>query len=130
MVQGGFQSEMTRREAAQILGVRESAAEVSLPVHVTKNHVLGRRDRALQNTCAASCAHASSHVHQLWCQTLCRQCHSKMLVPWPQERVKDAHRRLMVANHPDAGGSSFIAAKVNEAKDMLLGNSRRAGSAF
>lgn len=26
-LQGGFQSEMTRREAAQILGVRESAAE-------------------------------------------------------------------------------------------------------
>jgi hypothetical protein len=28
-LQGGFQSEMNRREAAQILGVRESAAEVS-----------------------------------------------------------------------------------------------------
>lgn len=26
--QGGFQAEMNRREAAQILGVRESAAEV------------------------------------------------------------------------------------------------------
>jgi DnaJ family protein C protein 19 len=70
---GGFQSEMNRREAAQILGVRESAAE---------------------------------------------------------DRIKDAHRKLMIANHPDAGGSSFIAAKVNEAKDMLLGKSRRAGSAF
>mmetsp|Transcript_10802 Transcript_10802/g.32426 ORF Transcript_10802/g.32426 Transcript_10802/m.32426 type:complete len:111 (-) Transcript_10802:305-637(-) len=70
---GGFLPEMTRTEAARILGVRESAAE---------------------------------------------------------ERIKDAHRKLMIANHPDSGGSSFIAAKVNEAKDMLLGKSRRAGSAF
>lgn len=70
---GGFQAEMTRGEAARILGIRESAAE---------------------------------------------------------QRVKDAHRKLMIANHPDSGGSSFIAAKVNEAKDMLLGRSKRAGSAF
>ena len=26
----------------------------------------------------------------------------------------------MIANHPDAGGSDLIAAKVNEAKDMLM----------
>ena len=58
---------MTRREAAQILGLRESAAE---------------------------------------------------------ERVKDAHRRIMIANHPDAGGSSYIAAKLNEAKDILLGKKK------
>ncbi|KAF8070937.1 TIM14-1 [Scenedesmus sp. PABB004] len=61
---GGFQAEMNRREAALILGLRESAAE---------------------------------------------------------ERIKEAHRRIMIANHPDSGGSSFIAAKVNEAKDVLLG---------
>lgn len=67
---GGFQPEMTRREAALILGLRESASE---------------------------------------------------------ERVKDAHRRIMVANHPDSGGSSFIAAKVNEAKDILLGKKKPKG---
>ncbi len=44
--QGGFLPEMTRREAALILGLRESA---------------------------------------------------------PQERVREAHRRIMIANHPDAG---------------------------
>ena len=33
----------------------------------------------------------------------------------------------MIANHPDAGGSDLIAAKVNEAKDMLLGKRRGGG---
>lgn len=71
--QGGFQSVMTRREAAQILGVRESIA------------------------------------HQ---------------------KVKEAHRRVIQANHPDAGGSDYLASKINEAKDHLLGQSRGNGSAF
>lgn len=34
-------------------------------------------------------------------------------------RLKEHHRKLMMANHPDKGGSSFLATKVNEAKDFL-----------
>lgn len=60
---GGFEEKMTKREAALILGVRESATP---------------------------------------------------------ERIKDAHRRILLLNHPDRGGSVFIAAKVNEAKDLLM----------
>ena len=59
---GGFEEKMTKREAALILGVREST---------------------------------------------------------PVNKVKDAHRRILMANHPDRGGSPFIASKVNEAKDLL-----------
>ena len=42
-----------------------------------------------------------------------------------EDRVKEAHIRVMKANHPDLGGSSYIAEKVNEAKDMLLGKRNR-----
>lgn len=60
---GGFEDKMTRREAALILGIRESASV---------------------------------------------------------DRVKEAYRKLLPLNHPDKGGSAYIATKINEAKDMLL----------
>jgi hypothetical protein len=60
---GGFEGKMTKREAALILGVRESASV---------------------------------------------------------ERLKKAHRTVLLLNHPDRGGSPYVAAKINEAKDLLL----------
>ncbi len=59
---GGFQSTMTTKEAALILGVREST---------------------------------------------------------PNDKLKQAHRKVMLQNHPDRGGSPYIASKINEAKDLL-----------
>lgn len=61
--EGGFEDTMTKREAALILGVRESSSPA---------------------------------------------------------RVKDAHRKLLILNHPDTGGSTYLAGKLNEAKELLL----------
>ena len=35
--------------------------------------------------------------------------------------IREAHKRLMRAAHPDSGGSDWLAARVNQARDVLLG---------
>lgn len=54
--------------------------------------------------------------HSRWRRRLCPRRESAS-----KERIKKRHRELLIRNHPDKGGSTFVATKINEAKDKLLG---------
>ncbi|XP_017001436.1 uncharacterized protein [Drosophila takahashii] len=48
---------------------------------------------------------------------------TSLSAPW--SRIREAHRRVILANHPDRNGSPYLAAKINEAKHVLLERKNR-----
>ncbi|XP_028292451.1 dnaJ homolog subfamily C member 15-like [Gouania willdenowi] len=41
-----------------------------------------------------------------------------------KSKISEAHRRIMMFNHTDNGGSLYIAKKINEARDLLVKENR------
>ena len=37
-----------------------------------------------------------------------------------EAEIREAHKRLMRAAHPDSGGSDWLASRINQARDVLL----------
>ena len=86
---GGFEDKMSRREAALILGIRYVGAP---PCGPATGAMLTRPKPSA------------------------RPVHRETA---PKSKIKEVHRRIMIANHPDRGGSPYLASKVNEAKERL-----------
>ena len=41
------------------------------------------------------------------------------------KELKEVHKKMMILNHPDSGGSTYIASKINQAKDILMLSTRQ-----
>jgi hypothetical protein len=110
--QGGFQSEMTRREAAPILGLTfpTTLSIHSCVMHATLYPSACTPPPPLNNPPPPTHTHTHARTHpppQGGFQSEMTRREAALILGLresaAEERVKEAHRRIMIANHPDSG---------------------------
>ena len=89
---GGFETKMNRREAALILEAPSVQPIIIATASVYYDRLLEQRADMLSG------------------------CSERGLT---KEALRKKHRGLMIRNHPDRGGSPYLATKINEAKEFL-----------
>jgi len=85
---------------------------------------MGQRRLQIQNGQEGGSGNPWSQVHTsvllvVISSQLIKFLHRDGPTPTLKPKLKDAHRHIMLANHPDRGGAPYLASKINEAKDML-----------
>jgi hypothetical protein len=121
-------SELGREQLAELLRECRVADEQSaqvLEAYLDRTHADWRA--ADDGASAAAGAQSGERRSRAWGRaspTMTREEAFQLLGLEPgasREEIKAAHHRLMRQFHPDMGGSDYLAARINEAKDVLLG---------
>ncbi len=93
-----------------------------IETYLDRIHPAWREDLARAEAGAEAAAAAGGRM------TVDEACNILGLTPGASAQdVRRAHRELMKKLHPDRGGSSYLAAKINEAKEFLLQDRKDTG---
>ena len=114
-------STLSDREAMEVLAElhRQGAPEAALMEAYLDWRLPGWRDDAQASAAQAGPRRGRAHANRMSAE----EAYAVLGVDSDasEEEIRQAHRKLMMKMHPDQGGSTYLAARINEAKEVLLG---------